>query len=422
MNEQLNVTQQLPLPPGVLTREFPCGASFDINEKSKRVFSVRKNNKVLTAYVKTDQENYAKLCAQRYNNFARYKDLYPGVDFHCRSFQKEFAYKMVINEPGVTEFPLLLQMENICLKRVEKDHCTLFMASGTDETVFSMKDSLIVDDGGEICPTVKYLIEETLDGMLLTVKPNQAWLRAKKRSYPLVIYTQILYTDRLPSPVTHFENISALELHFPIGIQHQFMPDFTENGDYDMQTGTGWRLSIMQSVTPCLNEHGDVIGYNYLDGEGKNRILDHIPGKRDRTGSPSETIGKLNVYYSYQCDLDGAYDEDLHTYHNVFPFHIKYDPELRVLYRDALHHYFDKDGRLIRIANDRRITLNIEIKKGRIYSVSNHNQKFCFAYRGKKLAAIIAPNHDRIDYNYDGDRLAEVEFSNGKKYNFSTPS
>lgn len=420
MNEKLTVTQQHPLPPGVLTHELPRGVCFDMNEKSKQVFSIRKNNKQLTVYVQNNQEDYVKNCAQCYNSFARYKDLFPEVDLYCHSFEKEFAYKLVINEPGVTTFPLLFQMQDMYLKRVESEHRMLFVDHKTDETVFVIRDPLVVDSNGETCPTVGYMTQDTPDGILITLKPNQAWMKAKKRSYPLVIYTQILHTDRLPSPATYFDNITAMELHFPIGVQHQFVPLFGENPDYKMQIGTDWRLNMMQSVTPCKNEHGQIVHYNYLDGEGKLRTLYPFPGHGNRSGSPSETIGKLKLHYTYYCNLDGAYDDDLHTYHNVFPFYIRYDPELRVLKRDALHHYFDKDGRLIRIANDRRVTLNIEVKKGRIYCIANHNQKFYFAYRGKKLASIIAPNHDRIDYKYDGDQLVEVEFSNGQKYNFST--
>ena len=420
MNKTLTTTQQHPLPPGILTHALPCGVSFDTNEKSKQIFSIRKNNNHLIAYVKDDQKDYIKNCAQCYNSYARYKDLFPGVDLYCHSFEKEFAYKLIIKEPGITTFPLLFQMKNIYLKRLEKERCILFVDCKTDQTVFVIQDPLIVDHSGDACPTISYIMQDTGDGMLVTLNPNQTWMKAKKRNFPLVVYTQILHSDRLPSPITRFESITAMELHFPVGIRHCFIPMFEEHTDYLMKTGAGWRLNVMQSVTPRLNEKGKLIGYNYLDGEGKLHILEPDSGCRDRSGSPSETIGELKVYYTYYCNLDRAYDDELHTYHNVFPFHIRYDPELRLLRRDGLHHYFDENGRLIRIANDRRVTLNIEVKKGRIYCVSNHIQKFHFAYKGKKLVAIIAPNHDRIDYKYNGDHLAEVAFSDGRKFEFST--
>ena len=198
--------------------------------------------------------------------------------------------------------------------------------------------------------------------------------------------------NRMPVTIRHLYNSALAEHPYTAnaGIKLN-VADFSA-----MKLGVGWKLNLMQSMVPATFLYEGVMeeGYIFTDENGSELYF-------KKTGN-EKTDENCTCYYMY-ANVD---DEEM-TYH----------PLTRVLKTGTDRYLFDTAGRLIKITDEYKNTMEINYDSGRITSVKDGvNRYFHFAYDGNgHLTSITAPDETSICYTYSADDvLASITYPDGR--------
>lgn len=417
---------------------------FDQTKNSTKLFNVSKDEHAfsLSAHEFTTRES-----PHAYSNIHGYiRHVFPSGDISCTAGEDSIGVDIIVKKNIANTFSFFLSSLTLGIKRMESDHRILLYDPDLQTPVFAIVDPIALDGKNNIAPPVFCNIEWTGTRQVqFTYCVDREWLESKERSFPVTLHAQIISSNAFHPIVAQFEDFSADDLSFHVGLRHYYAPHLDikdgvkESLGLKMNLGKGWSFNLLQSIKSVV-QNFKVTSFNYRDGENRQTLLfksDEEVDKNDRAPG-SDTEGNDNAcycccdmeYYSnYDSEYEGRYyDADAEApkvyYYKSKDGLLKYNPETRVLQKGNDRLVFDTNGRLIRIVDANDHSLSIIYRDGQIVQLfGGLRHSFCFAYsEDNYLKAIIGSYNQWIRYDYDGEYLREARFSTGQKYVFSTPS
>lgn len=162
-----------------------------------------------------------------------------------------------------------------------------------------------------------------------------------------------------------------------------------------MKLGRGWRLNIMESMTPVHFYHKNCAynGFLYVNGNG------------------------VKTYFKPHLYAQDSFDPYATLYEGISPYTLYYDAEKRLLLSGDEERFFDDCGRLICMKTSKDKCVRITYSEERIQKVTEENSRCSVDLHYDKdnfLTQIIAYSQV-IDFSYKDGTLHEITYPGGQK-------
>jgi RHS repeat-associated protein len=116
-----------------------------------------------------------------------YKDVFSNVDLNYQLIANQLKENLVFQSvPSTDSYSFELNTNQLVAKRV-KNEIGFYAKKDSDVPVFTTSAPTLVDAAGTTSDAVSFSLEETKNGYLLTLTPDQTWLTDANRKYPVTL-------------------------------------------------------------------------------------------------------------------------------------------------------------------------------------------------------------------------------------------
>ncbi len=194
----------------------------------------------------------------------------------------------------------------------------------------------------------------------------------------------------------------------PVTIEHLYSSvlsdkQYTSNTDImlhvadfsAMKLGLGFRINWMQSIIGTSLTIGNVTSDGYIHTDDYGNETYYRPS--EKTANCPDGNGCYNLY----VDTSGS------DYY--------YDPFKRTLDTGSETHFFDSKGRLIKVSDKYENSILIVYNNDKIVKITDGaGRNFIFSYNANNfLTKITAPDNSTVEYTYNGNNLASIQYPDG---------
>jgi RHS repeat-associated protein len=153
------------------------------NEFSKATEAANKDEKR-----KTRIENEKKKVVPNLSSTVDFKDVFDNIDLQYITTGSKLKENIIINKPtDKTEFIFNINANNL-IPKLQKDNSIIFYdAKQADKVVFSMSSPFMYDAKGAESNLIKVDLKQDKSSYILTLSPNQEWIKSSERVYPITI-------------------------------------------------------------------------------------------------------------------------------------------------------------------------------------------------------------------------------------------
>lgn len=119
-------------------------------------------------------------------NFIRYNNVSDGVDLQYTVNGSNVKEDIILNKPiNETEFSYEILCENLYFKVI--DNIVYGSEKDNNEPIFIISAPIMTDNSGEISQEIRVELEEIDERKIITIKPDNEWINAKERAFPVYI-------------------------------------------------------------------------------------------------------------------------------------------------------------------------------------------------------------------------------------------
>jgi RHS repeat-associated protein len=163
-----------------------------------------------------------------------YSKVLPSVDLEYVVQSNEVKENLILQSPiGISTFNFNLNLKNLT-PVLQKDGSLWFIDSAKEkEPVFVMQAPYMYDAKGEISNAVAVTLKDTSSGYVVSVTPDEKWLKDENRAYPVTID---------PPITTSLDRTDIFDAHVV-----QSYPDTNYQNSYILKSGYGASSQINRS-------------------------------------------------------------------------------------------------------------------------------------------------------------------------------
>ncbi len=117
-----------------------------------------------------------------------YENVFPGVDLRYDTFSYNVKESIILKQrqdQDTYSYTFLLTLDG--LEPELQDDGSILLLDDWGEVQYTIPAPYMWDSNGSESDAVAYTLEDTVDGWLLTIEADEAWLEAEDRAYPVTI-------------------------------------------------------------------------------------------------------------------------------------------------------------------------------------------------------------------------------------------
>lgn len=115
-----------------------------------------------------------------------YEDVFPDTDLQYTAFGHNIKEQIIVKKAqAVYRYDFLLDLEGLKASLNEDGSVSFFDAE--DKQIYHIPVPYMEDEAGVISPNVAFVLNETNQGMVLTVEADAEWINAAEREFPVKI-------------------------------------------------------------------------------------------------------------------------------------------------------------------------------------------------------------------------------------------
>ena len=135
-------------------------------------------------YQNTSKENQEEMLLENISSAVKYESVLPSVDLEYILIGSKVKENIILNKAYFEPISFTLSMKNL-IPVLNNDN-TISLLDGKVET-FKFASLFMYDKKGELSTKIDIKLDKIEEEYILTIKPDENWLKDEKRAYPVII-------------------------------------------------------------------------------------------------------------------------------------------------------------------------------------------------------------------------------------------
>ena len=134
----------------------------------------------------TDSWNVEDIIPEKLQSSLLYENVFPDTDLLYTAFGHNIKEQIVVNKPQAAyRYDFLLDLDGLTAT-LNEDGSVSFV-DAEDSLVYRIPVPFMEDEAGVLSDAVEFALNETAQGLVLTVEADAAWINAEEREFPVKI-------------------------------------------------------------------------------------------------------------------------------------------------------------------------------------------------------------------------------------------
>ena len=139
----------------------------------------------------TDSWNVEDIIPEKLQSSLLYENVFPDTDLLYTAFGHNIKEQIVVNKPQVAyRYDFLLDLDG--LTAILNEDGSAYFMDEENNPVYRIPVPYMEDEAGVLSDAVEFVLNETAQGLVLTVEADAAWINAEEREFPVKIDPSII--------------------------------------------------------------------------------------------------------------------------------------------------------------------------------------------------------------------------------------